>query len=123
MCNREESALKRWVLGSMAQEIFRHSPLPVLALHEHDHNRALFQGTHALRILVPYDSSDLTNAALTPLFHLLGNVSPSAAHEIHLLHVVSPPPVTGGLGGEAYVPETSWDEEREKAEQELHAFV
>ncbi|HEU5375130.1 MAG TPA: universal stress protein, partial [Ktedonobacteraceae bacterium] len=123
MCSREESALKRWVLGSMAQEIFRHSPLPVLALHEHDHHRALFQGTHPLRILVPYDRADLTDAALTPLFQLLGNVSPSAAHEIHLLHVVSLPPAISGLSGEAYIPQAFWDEEREKAEQELHAFV
>ena len=123
MCSREESALKRWVLGSMAEEIFRRSPLPVLALHEHDHNRALLQGSHPLRILVPYDRADLTDAALTPLFQLLGNVSPSAAHEIHLLHVVSPPPAISGLSGEAYIPQAFWDEERVKAEQELHAFV
>lgn len=123
LCSRGESGLKRWVLGSVAQETFRRSPLPVLVLHEHGQDRALFQAARQLRILVPHDGSELAEAALAPLFQLLGNVSSAVPHEIHLLHVISLPTVTGGLGGEAYFTDAFWREEQKRAEQEVQALA
>lgn len=35
LCGHGETGLKRWALGSIAQEAVRHSPVPVLALNEH----------------------------------------------------------------------------------------
>ena len=123
MCSRGESGLKRWVLGSVAQETFRRSPLPVLVLHEHGQGRALFQSTRPLRILVPYDGSELAEATLAPLFQLLSTISSAVPHEIHLLQVTSLPTLAGGLGGEAYFTDAFWREEQKKAEQELQAFA
>ncbi len=123
MCSRGESGLKRWVLGSVAQETFRRSPLPVLVLHEHGQDHALFQAARPLRILVPHDGSDLAEVALAPLFQLLSNALPTATHEIHLLQVISIPTVAGGLGGEAYLSDAFWREEQKKAGLELQAFA
>jgi nucleotide-binding universal stress UspA family protein len=123
MCSRGESGLKRWVLGSMTQATFRRSPLPVLTLNERGAGRTHFQTTRPLRILVPYDGSELAKVALPPLFQLLGSLSHTVEHEIHLLQVIAMPTIGGGLGGDAYIPETFWEKESEKAEQELREFA
>jgi nucleotide-binding universal stress UspA family protein len=34
ICSKGEMGLKRWVFGSIAQEVVRHSPVPVLVLQE-----------------------------------------------------------------------------------------
>ena len=34
ICSKGETGLKRWVFGSIAQEVVRHSPVPVLVLQE-----------------------------------------------------------------------------------------
>src|SRR5205085_9686008 len=34
MTSAGETGMKRWVLGSVAQKLARHSPIPVLVLHE-----------------------------------------------------------------------------------------
>ncbi|HEU5380871.1 MAG TPA: universal stress protein [Ktedonobacteraceae bacterium] len=123
MCSRGESRLKRWVLGSVAQATFRHSPLPVLVLHEQGQHRALFQQAAPLRILVPCDGSELAEAALPSLFQLLGNLPANGAHEIHLLQVAPMPTVAGGLGGEAYISDAFLEEQEQQAEQELRTLV
>jgi nucleotide-binding universal stress UspA family protein len=76
-----------------------------------------------LRILVPYDGSEIAQVVLPPLFQLLESVSPTAEHEIHLLQVIAMPTIGGGLGGDAYIPESFWEKESEKAKQELRAFA
>src|SRR5205085_10181017 len=35
MCTHGDTGLKRWVLGSVAQKVARHAPVPVLVLHQH----------------------------------------------------------------------------------------
>src|SRR6266516_3491997 len=60
MSSQGKTGLKRWVLGSVAQKIARHSPLPVLVLHE---SGPLPVGSHRdgrpFRALVPLDGSVL----------------------------------------------------------------
>ena len=34
ICSKGETGLKRWVFGNIAQEVVRHSPVPVLVLQE-----------------------------------------------------------------------------------------
>jgi nucleotide-binding universal stress UspA family protein len=34
ICSKGEAGLKRWVFGNVAQEVVRHSPVPVLVLQE-----------------------------------------------------------------------------------------
>ena len=34
MCSHGDTGLKRWMLGSVAQKVARHSPVPVLVLHQ-----------------------------------------------------------------------------------------
>jgi len=123
MCSRGESGLKRWVLGSMTRATFRRSPLPVLALNERGAGHTHFQVARPLRILVPYDGSEFAQVALPPLFQLLESVSPTVEHEIHLLQVIAMPTLGYGLGGDAYIPDTYWEKESEKAKQELREFV
>lgn len=123
MCSRGESWLKRWVLGSVAQATLRRSPLPVLVLNEHGEDCSLFQNTRPLRILAPQDGSELSEAVLTSVFQLLGNVSPSTPHEIRLLRVLTMPVVAGGLGGGVYITDTFWEEQTRRAEQELQTLA
>lgn len=123
LCSRGENGLKRWVLGSVAQTIFRQSPLPVLVLNERDQHSSPFHETRPLRILVPQDGSELSEVALTPLFQLLGNTSPSVEHEINLLRVVTMPTVVNGLTYETYIPSTYWEEESQRAKQEQQALI
>lgn len=123
MCSKGESGLKRWALGSVAQATFRQSPLPVLVLNGHDENRVRFQEARSLRVLVPLESSEFSEVALTPVFHLLSTINPLITHQIHLLHVFSAPMVVNGLGSEMYVTNTFWDEEIQQAQRELQAVL
>jgi cell division protease FtsH len=68
MCSRGETGFKRWPLGSVAQKIIRHSPVPVLVLHESAGTLSNQHpaGQRPVRILVALDGSSLAEAALEP---------------------------------------------------------
>jgi nucleotide-binding universal stress UspA family protein len=89
MCTHGERGLKRWVLGSVAQKVARHAPVPVLVLHQHT-TRA---GAHPsierpLRVLVPLDGSALAQAALPPAAQLVAALAAPGQGAIHLVQVV-----------------------------------
>lgn len=91
MCSRGATGLPRWPMGSVAQKVTRHSPVPVLVIHEE--NSALqVNDLQPLRALVALDGSSLAEAALVPAIHLVALLSPPSHQGIvHLLRVVKPP--------------------------------
>lgn len=89
MCTRGETGLKRWVLGSVAQKVARHAPVPVLVLHQH----STIAGPHPhmerpLRVLVPLDGSALAKAALKPAAQLVAAMAAPGQGAMHLVRVV-----------------------------------
>lgn len=89
MCSHGYSGLKRWVLGSVAQKIARHAPMPVLVLHQH----TTTIGPHPslerpLRVLVPLDGSALAEVALQPAAQLAAALAAPGQGAIHLVRVV-----------------------------------
>src|SRR5689334_19883907 len=66
LCSHGYSGMKRWVMGSVAERLAHHAPIPVLILREGD----IFPGedcsdSHlSLCILVPLDGTQQAEAAL-----------------------------------------------------------
>jgi nucleotide-binding universal stress UspA family protein len=92
MTSQGKTGMKRWMLGSVAQKIARHCPMPVLVLHE---SGPLPVGQHRdgrpLRALVPLDGSVLAKAALEPAAQLVAALSAPEQGALHLMRVVKPP--------------------------------
>ncbi len=89
MCTHGDTGLKRWVLGSVAQKVAHHAPVPVLVLHQH----TTIAGAHPhierpLRVLVPLDGSALAKAALQPAAQLVAALATPGQGAIHLVRVV-----------------------------------
>jgi nucleotide-binding universal stress UspA family protein len=98
MCTHGEKGLKRWVLGSVAQKVARHAPVPVLVLHPH----TKIAGPHPyierpLRVLVPLDGSGLAKAALQPAAQLVAALAAPGQGAIHLVRVVKRDTLPGEL--------------------------
>jgi nucleotide-binding universal stress UspA family protein len=118
MCSKGDHWLKRWVFGSVAQQTFRQSHLPILVLNEQGDTFTLED--RPLRILVPLDGSELSEAVLEPVFQLLSTVSASAPHEVHLLRVVTTtPPAMRHVRSEAHLTDDRQKEECQEAEHAL----
>jgi nucleotide-binding universal stress UspA family protein len=89
MCSHGETGFKRWMLGSVAQKVARHSPVPVLVLRQGDTiPHALV--TRPMRIMVPLDGSELAETALEPAAQLCAALSAPTQGEIHLARILSP---------------------------------
>jgi nucleotide-binding universal stress UspA family protein len=96
MCSHGNTGLKRWVLGSVAQKVVRHSPVPVLVLRDHGTTTA---GPHPyierpLRVLVPLDGSVIAKSALKPAAQLVAALAAPGQGAIHLVRVVKPETMT-----------------------------
>jgi nucleotide-binding universal stress UspA family protein len=88
------TGVKRWALGSVAQELARHSPIPTLILRENDAEMLIQpEKPHPLHALVALDGSRFAEATLLPTAHLLAalNNPGSAPAELNLICVVRPP--------------------------------
>lgn len=116
MCSRGESRLKRWLLGSIAQNMMRRSPLPVLVLNDHAKTFALEDVSHPLHVLVALDGSAFSEAILPSISQLLTLFPTTAPHRLHLLRVVIDPPALGTFGSEAYAMAIHQREETQRAE-------
>lgn len=90
MCSHGDTGLKRWLLGSVAQKIARHSPVPVLVLREGAGIPTNLhpEGARSVRVLVPLDGSPLAEKALLPAAHLSAALSAPLPPELHLVQVL-----------------------------------
>lgn len=90
MTSHGRTGFSRWLLGSVAQQVARHAPVPVLVLREQGPTLTVQHPDleHLPRLLVPLDGSPLAEAALEPAAELAAALSPTPA--LHLALVVSP---------------------------------
>ncbi len=90
MCSHGRTGFTRWVLGSVAQKITHHCPVPVLVLREG--KSFLLQSppdtARHLTALVPLDGSPLAEAALVPAANLVAVLAAPAPGALHLTQVV-----------------------------------
>lgn len=92
MTSGGKTGMKRRVLGSVAQKLVRHSPMPVLVLHEAG---TMLPGPRPdsgpLRALVTLDGSALAKTALEPAAQMVAALAAPGHGALHLLRVVRPP--------------------------------
>lgn len=92
MCSHGYSGMKRWVMGSMTEQVARHASVPVLILRE---GGTLLLGRHLddvgpLQVLVPLDGSVYARSALIPTVQLITALAVSGKVRLHLARVVKP---------------------------------
>ncbi len=90
MCSHGRTGFTRWVLGSVAQKIAHHCPVPLLVLRE---GKLLPlesppDAARHLTVLVPLDGSPLAEAALVPAANLVAALATPAPGALHLTQVV-----------------------------------
>lgn len=92
MCSHGYTGFKRWALGSIAQQVVRHSAIPVLLLREGSPQPAtsLADSSHTLRVAVALDGSSLAERVLVPTAHLVAALSAPQKGELHLISVIKP---------------------------------
>jgi nucleotide-binding universal stress UspA family protein len=92
LCSHGYTGMTRWLLGSVAEKVARHSAVPVLILRE---GGAVPAGPHPdatrpLRALVPLDGSVHAKTALEPAASLIAALAAPAPGALHLVRVVKP---------------------------------
>ncbi len=93
LCSHGYTGMKRWIMGSVAEKVAYHSPVPVLVLREggllpadpHSETERLW------RVLVPLDGSLRVQAAIAPAAQLSAALSAPAHGALHLTRVVVQP--------------------------------
>lgn len=123
MCSRGITGLKRWMLGSVAQEAVHHSPVPTLVLNEHGSALPAPDAAHPLRILVSLDGSVQSETVLEPAIQLLAALAAPAWGVLHLLRIVDLPPVYGKLRSQTHMSDSMQAEARQEAEAYLKVLA
>ncbi len=97
MCSHGDTGLKRWVLGSVAQKVARHSPIPVLVLRESAGTPGTLhpEGPRPVRVMLATDNSPLAEEALESAAYLSAALSAPLHGELHLVHIVPLPTSQG----------------------------
>jgi nucleotide-binding universal stress UspA family protein len=90
LCSHGYTGVARWVLGSVAEKVVRHAPVPVLVLREGGPVPADESPTRPLRALVPLDGSTRAKAAIEPAASLIAGLAAPAQGALHLVRVVKP---------------------------------
>ncbi len=90
LCSHGYTGMKRWVLGSVAEKVAHHAPVPVLLLRE---GGLALAGTPPyakgpMRALIPLDGSARAKAALVPAAQLIAALAAPGLGALHLTRVV-----------------------------------
>lgn len=87
------SGIKRWLLGSVAEKVARHAPVPVLVLQTGASLRTHLDadGARTIRAFVPVDLSARSMDAIPPAAALVAALSSPGHGQIHLAHLVVAP--------------------------------
>lgn len=88
LCSHGYTGFKRWAIGSVADKVVRHAPMPVLLLRGSDLALRIPDAEHPLRVLVTLDGSELSEAILEPVIWLVEALASPTQSELGLLHVV-----------------------------------
>ena len=95
LCSHGRSGPTRWALGSVAEKVARHAPVPVLVLRQqHDDFLGRRTGTgYQPCALVALDGSSFAEAALAPAAQMILALAATAPSALHLVQVVKPPEI------------------------------
>lgn len=93
MCSHGYTGMTRWILGSVAEKVVHHSPVPVLLLREEKPllTEAHLRGRNTLRALVPLDGSVFALSAIASAAQFVTALSAPESGALHLTHVVIMP--------------------------------
>ncbi len=89
MSSHGRSGITRLALGSVAEHVIRHAPVPVLILHRPREGEPLRRTAPVA--LVALDGSPLAETALLPAAEVLAALAAPEAGTLHLVRVVAPP--------------------------------
>lgn len=90
MGSHGETGLKRWLLGSVAQQLVRHSTVPVLVLR-HSGSSEHIDLTHLMhspRVLIALDGSPQAESVLLPAAQLCAALAAPEGGAIHLIYTI-----------------------------------
>ncbi len=93
LCSHGYRGMKRWIMGSVAEKVAHHSPVPVLVLREGG-PLPVDPYPNAVRpwhVLVPLDGSGRAQAAIAPAAQLSAALSAPGRGALHLTQVVVGP--------------------------------
>lgn len=92
MCSHGHTGIKRWINGSVAQQMLRKSPIPLLIVPQG--TSSLFQEIEAqhrpFNMLVTLDGSILADTVLLPAAWISATLSAPLRGKLHLLRIVQP---------------------------------
>ncbi len=104
LCSHGYTGMKRWMLGSVAEKVTRHAPVPVLILRE---GATIFPTSpdRMVRALVPIDGSPFSEEIFEPASYVVAGLTYSTAQsgELHLLRVIDLPTTSGALRSQANI--------------------
>ncbi len=95
MSRHGQTGAKRWLLGSVAQKVARHSSCPVLLVREEPEGAEVSRGLlskegRTIRVMVALDGSRLAEEALSPALALTEALSAPLPGALHLVQVLPP---------------------------------
>ena len=101
LCSHGYGGLMRRIMGSVAEQLARHAPAPLLILRENGPVPGEWYETDArpLRALVPLDGSEQAEAVLEPAAQLVAALASRTPNVLHLLRVVQPVTANSKQGG------------------------
>ena len=104
MCSHGYTGFKRWTLGSVADKVTRHSPIPVFVLREGGPLPATAEH-QPVRALVAVDGSSLSEAVFEPSAYLAAALAEATSQQgaLHLLRVVDLPASGGRFKSDAHI--------------------
>lgn len=100
LCSRSYTGMTRWVMGSIADKVARHSAVPVLVLRDggpQPFEKSVGKIGNAisnkpLRVLAALDGSSRAMAVLLPAAALISALASPGRGTLHLMRVVKPVP-------------------------------
>lgn len=119
MSSHGRSGISRLALGSVAEHVIRHAPVPVLVLHRPREGKSLRETAPVA--LVALDGSPLAESALLPAAEVLSALAAPEGAILHLVRVVAPPVEihAAALSGQATLLLEREDERLRAAEEYL----
>lgn len=119
---------KRWMMGSVAQKVARHSPIPVLIVRDNGYipSGPYPNSTRPLRsvkALVALDGSSRAEAVLVPAIRLLEALTAPAQGLMHLIQIVPLPSPGYGEYNQYRASSSTYQEEVDEGESYLSALV
>jgi nucleotide-binding universal stress UspA family protein len=124
MCSHGYTGFKRWMLGSVADKVARHAPVPILILREGEALPAIAPN-QPVRALVALDGSPLSEAVFEPVAYLVAGLAYATSHqgELRLLRVIDLPYGSGKAKSQTHVDSMTREEAVIAAQEYLKSLT